>query len=140
MKYILITLISMVPFLANASFVTIQCKSAEIDGIHKFDAKGMFTVDEYNKVEGFISLQTQKAQAEGSIQIFEEVPVQGTWQHFEAGDISVNSVDQVILFTKDSYIKSLNLLVDFKEEVASQVFSVDNFIYKSNCFQVQFSK
>lgn len=122
---------------ANASIVAFECKSSEITGVHKFDAKGIVSIDEYNKAEGIISIQTQKAQAEGSVQIFEEIKISGTRQHFEAGEITKAPFDQLTLFTKQSYIKNLNLLVDFKVEIASQIFSIDNFLYRSNCYSVE---
>ncbi len=141
MKTFLALLILALPLSSFATVITFQCKSAEVEGIHKFDAKGVVSVDEYNNVEGVISLQTQKAQAEGSIQIFEELKIQGTHQHFDAGTVSENSFDQLILFTNDTnYIKSLNLLLDFQANIASQIFSLDNFLFRSNCFVTELVK
>lgn len=137
MKKLLAVLILSLPLGSFASIITFQCKSSEIDGVHKFDAKGVVAVDEYNKVEGVISLQVQKAQAPDSVQVFEEMKVTGTLQHFEAGDLVPHEFDQLTLFTKQSYIKSLNLLLGFRVESASQLFSVDNFLYRSNCYPVE---
>lgn len=136
MKKLLAVLILSLPLGSFASIITFQCKSAEVEGVHKFDAKGVVTVDEYNKAEGVISIQVQKAQAPDSVQVFEEIKINGTRAHFEAGDMFPNAFDQLTLFTNESYVKSLNLLLDFKVEVASQVFTVDNFLYRSNCFIV----
>jgi hypothetical protein len=133
MQKLLALILIVFPLGSFASIITFQCKSAEVQGIHKFDAKGIVVIDEDNKVEGVVSLQVQKAQAAGSVQIFEEIKVEGSRQHFEAGKITINSFDQLTLSTKDNYIKTLNLLLDFKVEIASQVFSVDNFLYRSNC-------
>jgi len=135
MKTFLALLILVLPLSSFANVITFQCKSAEVEGVHKFDALGVVSIDEYNKVEGVISIQTQKAQAEGSLQIFEELKIQGTHQHFESGTVFANSFDQLTLFTNDThYIKSLNLLLDFKVNIASQIFSVDNFLFRSNCY------
>src|SRR5438094_942798 len=119
---------------ASSSLVTFQCKSAEVDGVHKFDAKGVVSIDEYSKVDGYVSIQVQKAQAPDSVQVFEEIKVSGTRQHFNPGELVPNEFDQLTLFTNESYIKSMNLLLNFKVEIASQVFTVDNFLYRSNCF------
>lgn len=139
MKKILAVLLlsAFAPIATQASIVTFQCKSAEVTGVHKFDAKGIVTIDEQNNVEGIISIQTQKAQAEGSVQIFEEIKINGSRKHFKAGEFTSNEFDQYTLQTNDSYIKSLNLLVDFKVEIASQIFTVDNFLFRSNCETVE---
>jgi hypothetical protein len=113
----------------------INCKSSDIPGFHKFDASGVVIIDDYNKVEGVFSIQTQKAEAEGSIQVFEEVRVRGSRQHFLAGETSSDPYDQFSLVPANSYIKFLNLLVDQKSESSSQVFSVDNFLFRSNCYR-----
>ena len=111
MKTLLALIFIILPFGCFASVITFQCKSTEVEGIHKFDAKGIVTIDEHDKVEGIISLQVQKAQAPGSMQIFEELKVEGTHRYFKAGELAINSFDQFKLSTNDSYIKSLNLLV-----------------------------
>lgn len=137
MKKLLVLILATLPFAINASIVAFECKSSEVTGVHKFDAKGIVSIDEYNKAEGVISIQIQKAQAPGSVQIFEEIKVSGTHQHFESGEFTSNPFDQFTFFTKESYIKNLNLLVDFKVENSSQVFSIDNFLYRSNCYAVE---
>jgi hypothetical protein len=133
MKSLLALILIALPLGSFASIVTFNCKSTEVLGVNKFDAKGIIVIDEENIVEGVMSLQVQKAQADGSIQIFEEIKVEGTRQHFEAGKITINAFDQLTLKSSDTYIKTLNLLLDFKVEIASQIFSVDNFLYRSNC-------
>lgn len=137
MKRLFALLLISLPMAINASIITFECKSSETAGVHKFDAKGIVSIDEYNKVEGVVSIQTQKAQAEGSIQIFEEIKVTGTLQHFEAGEIAMNDFDQLSLFTNETYVKHLNLMVDLKVASSSQIHSVDNFVYRSNCVSVE---
>lgn len=136
MKKLLVLILISLPMTIHASIVTFECKSTETAGVHKFDARGILAIDEYNKAEGVISIQTQKAQAEGSVQIFEEIKISGTRQRFVAGDVTTEPFDQYTLFSKNNYIKNLNLLVDFKAEIASQIFSIDNFLYRSNCYTV----
>jgi hypothetical protein len=140
MKKLLAVLILSLPLGSFASIMTFQCKSSEIEGFHKFDANGVVAVDEYNKAEGVISLQVQKAQVPDSVQVFEEIKISGTYQHFNQGDLAPTSFDQLTLFTKETYVKSLNLLLDLKVESASQVFTVDNFLYRSNCYIVNSSE
>ena len=138
MKQFLAILIFTLPMMSNAStLIAFGCKSTDIVGVHRFDAKGIVSIDDYNKVEGVLSIQSQKAQADDSVQIFEEVKVSGTRQHFDGGKLSTKSFDQLILFPKDNYIKLLNLLVDFEVSNSSQLFSVDNFVYRADCYQVQ---
>lgn len=137
MKKLIAVLVLALPLGSFASIITFQCKSSEIEGVHKFDAKGVVAVDEYNKVEGVISLQVQKAQAPDSVQVFEEIKVNGTLQHFNEGDLVPQSFDQLILFTNETYVKSMTLLLGFRVESASQVFSKDNFLYRSNCYTVE---
>lgn len=136
MKKLLAVLILSLPLGSFASIITFQCKSSEIEGVHKFDAKGVVFIDEYNKAEGVISLQVQKAQVPDSAQVFEEMRISGTYQHFNPGDLAPSSFDQLTLFTKETYVKSMSLLLDFKPESASQVFTIDNFLYRSNCYSV----
>ena len=120
--------------MANDIF-KINCVSSDIPGFHKFIASGVVIVDDYNKVEGVFSIQTQKAEAEGSVQVFEEVRVRGSRQHFLAGEYTSGPYDQFSLVPTNNYIKYLNLLVDIKTESSSQVFSVDNFLFRSNCYR-----
>lgn len=137
MKKLFVLVLVSLPLTINASIITFECKSSERTGVHKFDAKGIVSIDDYQKVEGVISIQTQKAQAPDSVQVFEEIKISGTRQRFEAGEITTNPFDQLTLFTKQNYIKHLNLLVDFKAESASQIHSVDNFVFRSNCYAVE---
>lgn len=124
---------SFVTLPALADIITFKCVSVEAAGVHKFDARGAVTVDDFNNVEGFITVVTQKAQAEQSAQTFDQVKVIGRIRHFNAGEISTNEFEQLILKADNDYIKSLNLLLDFEPKIASRVLTVDNFSYRSNC-------
>lgn len=128
-----ILLSSFVSLPALADIITFKCVSVEAAGVHKFDARGAVTVDDFNNVEGFITVVTQKAQAEQSAQTFDQVKVIGRIRHFNAGEISTNEFEQLILKADNDYIKSLNLLLDFEPKIASRVLTVDNFSYRSNC-------
>lgn len=134
MKKLLMCFLVVLPLGSYASIVKFECKSKEILGIHKFDAKGIISTDEFNRVEGIVSIQTEKAQAQGSAQVFEELKVTGTIQHYEAGKISTSAFDQLVLTTNDSYVKTVNIFLDYELDIASQVLSVDNFLFRSNCF------
>lgn len=135
MKSMLLSLLvsSFVSFSATAGIITFKCVSVEAAGVHKFDARGAVTVDDFNNVEGVMTVITQKAQAEHSAQTFEEVRVVGHLRHFNAGEISTQEFDQLILKAENDYIKSLNLLLNFEPKIASRVLTVDNFSYRSNC-------
>lgn len=133
MKKLLAFVLIILPLGSFASIITFKCKSTEVPGVHKFDASGVIAIDEQNSVEGVVSLQVEKAQAPGSIQIFEEIKVEGFRTHFEAGNMTSKPFDELTLKSADSYIKTFNLLLDFKGQNASQVFTVDNFLYRSNC-------
>lgn len=124
---------SFVTLPALADIITFKCVSVEAAGVHKFDARGAVTVDDFNNVEGFITVVTQKAQAEQSAQTFDQVKIIGRIRHFNAGEISTNEFEQLILKADNDYIKSLNLLLDFEPKIASRVLTVDNFSYRSNC-------
>jgi len=133
MKFFLTLTLFVLPLSCFSSVITFECHSKEVVGHHKFEARGIVTIDDYNKVDGIISLQVEKAQAPGSMQVFEELKVEGVHRHFAEGEITNYSFEQFNLTTNDKYIKSLNLLVDLKLENTSQVSSIDNFLYRSSC-------
>ncbi len=116
-----------------AGVITFKCVSVEVAGVHKFDARGAVTVDDFNKVDGVMTVITQKAQAEQSAQTYEEVRVSGHLRHFNAGEITIEEFEQLILKADNDYIKSLNLLLNFEPKIASRVLTIDNFSYRSNC-------
>lgn len=118
---------------AQAGIITFKCVSVEAAGVHKFDAQGAVTVDDFNQVEGIMTIVTQKAQAEQSAQTFEQVKVFGRLRHFNAGEISDEDFEQLILKADNGYIKSLNLLLNFEPKIASRIVTIDNFSYRSNC-------
>lgn len=116
-----------------ANTISFKCQSVDVQGIHKFDAQGIVTVDDVNDVEGIISIHTEKAQSAQSVQTFEEVRVKGFIRHIEAMDIAAQEFDQMVLTTSEPYLKTVNLLLGYPDRLASKVFSIDNFSYRSNC-------
>ena len=124
---------SFVTFSASAGVLSFKCVSVEASGVHKFDARGAVTVDDFNQVEGVMTVVTQKAQAEHSAQTFDQVKVVGRLRHFGAGEISTEEFDQLILKSDNDYIKTLNLLLNFEPKIASRILTIDNFSYRSNC-------
>lgn len=134
MKVFLVS--SLMSFLSVSAFARVmpfQCHSEDQPGIHRFDAHGIVTIDDNNKVQGLISLVTQKAQADQSIQTFDEIRVHGNLKNFSGGDMSTDDLVQLSLESDVPYIKSLDLLLNFEEKNASVAFSIDNFSYRSNC-------
>lgn len=129
----LLAVLFVLPSIVQASVISFQCVSSDLPGIHKFDAHGVITIDDFNHVEGVATVVTQKAQSTQSVQTFEEVRVYGYIRHFKAGEVSKESFDQLVLKTNETYLKSLNLLLDFEEKISSRVLSIDNFSYRSNC-------
>ena len=116
-----------------ASTLLFNCKSLEAAGVHKFEARGVVNIDQDNNVDGVISLKVQKAQVEDSVQVFNDIKIKGTYIHVDAGKISEKPFDQLTLMAINPYIKNLNILLNFDISNISQVATVDNFIYRSNC-------
>jgi hypothetical protein len=133
MKIFLIASVIALPMAGFANTINFKCQSIDVQGIHKFDAQGIVHVDDVNNVEGVISINTQKAQSTQSVQTFEEVRVKGFIHHFEAIDVATNDFDHMVLTTSEAYLKSVNLLFGYPDKLASKVFSIDNFSFRSNC-------
>ncbi len=133
MKNFLIASALVLPMTGFANTINFKCISIDVHGIHKFDAHGIVNVDDVNNVEGVISINIEKAQSAQSIQTFEEVRVKGFIRHVEAGEIAPGEFDQMVLTTNEPYLKSLNLLLGYPDRLASKVFSIDNFSFRSNC-------
>lgn len=133
MKNFLIATVIVLPMTGFANTINFKCQSIDVQGIHKFDAQGIVHVDDVNNVEGVISINTEKAQSAQSVQTFEEVRVKGFIRHVEAGDVVATEFDQMVLTTSEPYLKSVNLLLGYPDRLASKVFSIDNFSFRSNC-------
>lgn len=113
--------------------IRFQCDSSPVAGIHLFDAIGVVVLDDQKKATGVVTLVTQKAGAVQSTQIFENIKIEGFLKHFEAGKVTTEAFDQLVLTTDEPYVRSLNLLLDIKTKVSSRTLSIDNFSYRSNC-------
>ena len=128
MKKLLLIAYLVFPMSIFASSINFECKSSEVNGIHKFDAFGFVTItDKEGKADGVVTIRIQKAQAIESIQTFYEVRVSGYLRYFDDG------FNNLLLLTNNEYLKSLNILLDFEEPLASKILSIDNFHYKSTC-------
>jgi hypothetical protein len=134
MKYTLFSLMLLMPLSSFAGVISFKCVSNDLPGIHKFDAHGVVSIDDNKKVEGLVSLAVEKAQAEHSGQTFDEVRVTGNLRNFSSGENAPTDYIQLALTTESGYIKSMDLLLDYKEESSSNIVSIDNFSYRSNCF------
>ncbi len=140
MKNLILPFFSLLLVFPLSSFgetLSFQCKSVDAQGLHKFDAQGVISVDDSNIVEGIVSVSTQKADAIESLQTFEDVKVNGFLRHFKAGDVSKEAFDQLVLTSDVPYLKMLNLLLDFEDKISSRVLSIDNFSFRSNCKTIQ---
>lgn len=133
MKNLVLTFALILPFSVFAETISFQCTSVELDGVHKFDAHGIVSVDDAKNVEGIANVMTQKAGAVHSSQTFDDVHVTGYIRHYKAGEVTKNAFDQLVLKTDANYLKTLNLLLGINEAIASRALSIDNFSYRSNC-------
>jgi hypothetical protein len=136
MKILLVSILCLLPLSTFASIISFECKGIDSLGVHKFDAKGIVFIDVFNKADGVISIQTQKAQENDSVQIFEEIQISGTRQRFQHYEDIKDSYDRLTLFSNVNYIKNLNLLIDTKLSSSSEIYSIDNFVFRSNCYAV----
>lgn len=121
---------------AFSETIYFQCKAKPVPGVNEFNAKGVVTVDGLGHADGVIDIQVQKINEVESAQIFEQVKITGLVRHFNPGEVTKGSFEQLILTTDHSYLKSLNLLIDENIALSSQVLSIDNFLYRSNCESV----
>lgn len=133
MRKFLIAASLLLPVAGFSTTINFKCHSIDIQGIHKFDAHGVVSVDDLDRVEGVISINTEKAQQTQSVLIFDEVRIDGFIRHFEDGQVGTPAFDQLVLNSSEPYIKSLNLMLNFQGKMSSKVMSIDNFTYRSNC-------
>ena len=113
-----------------------QCKAHSIPGVNVFVAKGVVTINALSQADGVLDIEVQKINEDESAQIFEQIKITGLVKHFAPGEVTKNSFEQLILTSNHPYIKSLNLLIDEHSALSSQVLSIDNFLYRSNCESV----
>lgn len=135
-KMIRSTFFALMTFLSTsvmATTISFKCVATNVPGIHKFDAHGVVSVDDYNVVTGTLSLKTEKADSTMSAQSFDDMRVEGYIRRFQPGEVSKEGFDQLVLTTNEIYIKSLNLLLDFEDNISSKISSIDNFSFRSNC-------
>lgn len=121
------------PIISFSATISFKCQSLDQLGIHKFDAHGVLNLTNKSKVTGVISIKLEKAQAAQSVQNYENVNIVGYLRHFEAGEIVEETFDQLVVTTNEPYLKSLNLILGFHDKATSKIFSIDNFLYRSNC-------
>lgn len=136
MKNSLILLSLFISSQLMADIIKIECSSEIVEGVHQFQARGLVVVDDFSNIDGSISLKTKKSNEDQSILIFEQVKVSGVLRHFEPGKISKEAFDQLILKFEDGYLKNMNASLNVKAPLISNVTSVDNFVYRSNCISL----
>lgn len=133
MKKIILLITMLVSFATNADVIFFECKAPQIDGVHLFEAKGVAVVDDMNRVDGTITLKTIKASEGDSLQIFEQLSLAGYIRHYNSGGNPKKEFDQLILKVNNNYIKAVNLVLDSELPLVSNVLSIDNFLYRSDC-------
>lgn len=133
MKLISIVLLSLFSLSISAEIYQIECISKEIDGVHRFDAKGILVSDDFNAVEGMINIKTVKSNEPSSVLVFEQIRVTGFMKSFKQGDISKNDFQQFFLKAENGYLKSLNLIIGLDVPQVSKIVAIDNFNYRSDC-------
>ncbi len=133
MKLLTTTLLAFLSLSISAEIFQVECVSKDIDGIHRFDLKGILVSDDFNSVEGIINVKTVKSNEPSSVQIFEQLRVNGFLRVFKQGDLSKTEFQQFFLKTDGGYLKNLNLLIGLDAPHASKVVAVDNFLYRSDC-------
>lgn len=136
MKLILALTLLTFSTISFSNTIFFQCKSTAVPGVNPFTAKGAITTDANSTADGVMDIQVQKLNEVESLQVFEQVKITGTIKHFNPGEVTKNSFDQLILKTDNPYLKSMNLLIDEKTFLSSEVLSLDNFLYRSNCESV----
>lgn len=119
-----------------ANTIKFECKLKDIDGVHKFDARGVVVVNDNNELTGTISMETKKALENQSIQVFEQMPITGILKNFEPGSITTKGFNQLALKVENSYIKNIYINLDIGIALASYASTIDNFLYRSNCYNV----
>lgn len=138
-KIILIAAMLITSSIAFADVVRFECRADDMDGVHKFTANGYLVVDDFGKVDGVVNVQTQKACEEQSVQVFEQLSAKGFIKHYEPTKASENdySYDQVFLKIENSYLKKMSIALDLKVSLSSNIISIDNFLYRSNCYTIK---
>jgi hypothetical protein len=137
MKKVLIVGLLMITHSIFAETIKFECKSPMVEGVHKFEASGIITFDNYSNAEGLVNLKIEKANEEQSIQIFEELKVNGYIRHYDAGQLTKEAFDQIVLKVDHSYLKNVNLSLDVKLPLMSNAITVDNFMFRSDCYTLR---
>lgn len=133
MKSLMILATLLFSLAIKADVVFFECKAPKIDGVHLFEAKGVAVVDDMNQIDGTITLKTIKASEDDSVQIFEQLSVSGYLRHYNSGGNPKKEFDQLILKVNNNYIKGINIVLDSELPLVSNVLSIDNFLYRSDC-------
>jgi hypothetical protein len=113
-----------------------ECMAPKVDGVHRFEAKGVVFVDDFNNIDGLITVKTLKSEENNSILIFEQVKVTGFLVYHPANDELSSSFEQLSLSTEIPYLKRINIILGAELPMVSNVLSIDNFMYRSNCTRV----
>lgn len=113
-----------------------ECTAPKIEGVHRFEAKGVVFVDDFNNVDGLITIKTYKSEENNSVLIFEQIKVSGYLVFHPAKDDLNSSFEHLSLNTEVPYLKKINVILGAELPMVSNVLSIDNFMYRSNCTKV----
>ncbi len=116
----------------NDTVYSVNCQLPENEFVHRFQAIGFVSVDPENQVKGVFSFQMIKGDEIRSVVQLNDLNVEGTFEKYEATDSQPDGFKILSLVVDHPYIKSVTLI--FKNsDLASQIISIDNFSYRSNC-------
>lgn len=122
-----------------AETIQFECRSKDMDGINQFYALGKVNVKNDGVLDGHASFSTEKATEIASRQIFTDVEVEGNARTFGAGDIFKTNVKQLSLKLNHHYLKTLDVFLGSDIALYSKLFSIDNFLYRADCLEINSS-
>ncbi len=137
MKKLLLSSLLLVSVLSQSvfayeSFITVSCALPELENVHRFQAFGVFKLEEDQKLSGTITLQLIKGSEVRSVMQFDQIAVTGRIESYDVSDLNSVAYQVITLATDIPYLQFIEL--SFKEQpLASKVQSIDNFSYRSDC-------
>jgi hypothetical protein len=120
----------------NDTVYSISCQLPENEFVHRFQSIGYISVDKDGVVKGVFSFQMIKGDEIRSVIQLNDLNAEGTLESYGPTDSQPEGFKILTLLVDHPYLKSVNLI--FKNsDLASQVTSIDNFSYRSNCKLIQ---
>ncbi len=120
----------------NDTVYSINCQLPEDEFVHRFQSIGYISVDKDGVVKGVFSFQMIKGDEIRSVIQLNDLNAEGTLESYGPTDSQPEGFKILNLIVDHPYVRSVNLI--FKNsDLASQVTSIDNFSYRSNCKLIQ---